>query len=946
MKKLLAIIIFLQGIILAQANIVSTANIFPQKFSKEKLSEAEITNSRNFANKISPNIALFMNYADKAKKGEYDISDNTRGIGEIIQYSLSDKNTILLSVLIKSVNVEMTKYFIESNGGICHTVINDILTAEIPINIIDELGGNPDIIYVDASMVRQEKLDVSKGEIKADLVNTNLGLTGSGVVVGVVDSGIDWQHPTFSNASGTRIKYLWDQSGTGNPPAGYTYGREYTKTQIDQGNCSEVDGDDGHGHGTHVASTAAGYDSFSNLYHGMAPDADIVFVKGFRNGPGFADNDVIDGCNYIFAKAQELNEPCVINLSLGGHFGAHDGTSLYEQALSGLTGEGKIIVAAAGNEGGSYIHAGYAASGSSINEAQQTLFVTHQGSSILYMDIWYQTGNISFGLAAYDANGNLVAYTNPVAPGQSVNDQPINSSSGTIAYYSVDATTTSDPNNNAKRVIMLLDSHNGTYNIGAYYWSLYSYGSGSFDAWIATGGNFTTDNYPQSGIIGGDNDKSVGMPSTAQKVICVGSYMSKKCWTDANNQTHCYQNCEVGDVSDFSSRGPSRDGRIKPDISAPGQMIAAALSGFLTSPDPVMVLPGNKFQMMMGTSMATPHVTGVIALMLQKNGNLDYSSALNALQSTARSDSHTGSLPNNNFGKGKVDAYAAVQSISGGGGGGGTQITILSEGFENSQFPPAGWQQQVTVTGYTWKRGNVQDHSFTEIDPTSTYSAICPWTAQDQNEVLFSSPFSLGNGSAYVHFYAGYSTNWLSNATLKLHISSDGGNNWTQLWEAQNDGQGWKWREIQIDLSAYQNRQNLYLAWQYVGNDGDIVAIDNVKIVGYEYVDDVEDETVITKYELKQNYPNPFNPTTTIKYSIPSVLAEGEKNLPNSHNDVRVQLIIYNILGEKIATLVDEKQTSGNYAVQFNASGLPSGVYFYTLRAGTFVQTKKMILLK
>ncbi len=938
MKKLLAILLLLNGMILGQSNIVKKLNIIPQKFSKEKLSQAKITNSRNFANKISPNIALLMNYVKKNKKGEYIASKNITAIDNIIQFSAPDKSTILLSVLIKSKNIENTKYFIEENGGSCHTVVNNILTAEIPMDIIDKLGKNPDVIYVDASMMRSEKLDVSKGEIKADLVNTNLGLTGSGVIIGIVDSGIDWQHPTFSDATGTRIQYLWDQSGSGNPPSGYGYGREYTKSQIEQGNCSEKDGDDGHGHGTHVASTAAGYDSFSGKYHGMAPDANIIFVKGFRNGPGFADNDVIDGCKYIFSKAQALGKPCVINLSLGGHFGAHDGTSLYEQALSGMTGKGKIIVAAAGNEGNSFIHTGYATSGNSVNEAKQTLFVSHQDAQSVYIDIWYQTGNISFGLAAYDANGNLVAYTNPITAGQSVNDQAISTSSGVIAYYSADATTTNDPNNHAKRVIFLLDSHNGNYNLGSYYWSLYSYGSGYFDAWVVNGGNFTTDNYPSSGVIGGDNIKSVGMPSTAQKVICVGSYMSKKCWTNANNQTLCYQNGEIGEISDFSSRGPSRDGRIKPDIAAPGQMIAAALSSFLTSPDPQMVLPGNKFQMMMGTSMATPHVTGVIALLLQKDPNLDYETALNVLQSTARSDAHTGTLPNNDFGKGKVDAYAAAQSIIG--GGGGKQVTLLSENFENAQFPPSGWQQQITVSGYTWKRGNVQDHSFSGIDPTSTYSAICPWVDQDQNEALFSPPFSLGTGSAYVHFYAGHSTNWLSNATLRLHISTDAGNNWIKLWEAVNDGQEWKWREVQVDLSPYQNKQNLYLAWQYVGNNGDIVAIDNIKIVGYQYPNKVNDVVTLTKFELMQNYPNPFNPTTTIKYSIPTIT---KGNLPQN---IRVTLDVYDVLGRKVATLVDKFQKAGNYSATFNASNLASGIYFYRLKAGNFIGIKKMILLK
>jgi hypothetical protein len=96
-------------------------------------------------------------------------------------------------------------------------------------------------------------------------------------------------------------------------------------------------------------------------------------------------------------------------------------------------------------------------------------------------------------------------------------------------------------------------------------------------------------------------------------------------------------------------------------------------------------------------------------------------------------------------------------------------------------------------------------------------------------------------------------------------------------------------------------------------------------------------------FALSQNYPNPFNPTTTISYSIPNVIARSETT---TQSVVNVALTVYNTLGQKIATLVNKKQISGNYSVQFDANKLPSGIYFYTLRAGNFLSTRKMILLK
>jgi hypothetical protein len=109
-------------------------------------------------------------------------------------------------------------------------------------------------------------------------------------------------------------------------------------------------------------------------------------------------------------------------------------------------------------------------------------------------------------------------------------------------------------------------------------------------------------------------------------------------------------------------------------------------------------------------------------------------------------------------------------------------------------------------------------------------------------------------------------------------------------------------------------------------------------------VDDENQNGMPTKYNLAQNYPNPFNPTTTIKYSIPSVIARSGATRQSA--DLLVQLKVYDILGREVATLVNQKQVPGNYSVKFDASKLTSGIYFYRLQSGSFVVTKKMILMK
>ena len=265
-------------------------------------------------------------------------------------------------------------------------------------------------------------------------------------------------------------------------------------------------------------------------------------------------------------------------------------------------------------------------------------------------------------------------------------------------------------------------------------------------------------------------------------------------------------------------------------------------------------------------------------------------------------------------------------------GNSGNSGTILTENFDGSNFPPNGWTQTIQNTSNTWRKGNPSNNPFTDIDPTNVYSAICPWVAADQDEWLKSPVVALPNDAISLNFYCGYSTDYLSNATLKLNISTNGGANWTNIWEANNDGAAWQWREISLDLSNYKNNSNVMLGWQYVGNDGDLVGIDNVNLT-YGTVGIEEDNEVIpTKYNLNQNYPNPFNPTTIISYSLPS--------------QELVTINIYNILGQKVTELVNNVQLAGNYTVNFDAGKLSSGTYIYQIKAGNFVQSKKMLLLK
>jgi subtilisin family serine protease len=258
-----------------------------------------------------------------------------------------------------------------------------------------------------------------------------------------------------------------------------------------------------------------------------------------------------------------------------------------------------------------------------------------------------------------------------------------------IGYVAVDARTTADPNNGDGNIQMVLTNNdNVNVDLNNYYWTvLYratATASGRADMWYSSG-----EFYPVAvGLedvteIPGDTDFTVGSPATSKKVISVGSYVGRRNWTDIDNNSWSTlaPNPDpelepivpvAGSASYFTSRGPTRDGRLAPVIAAPGQMVAAALASNLSiraTQDEAYeqggvfrgdIVQGGGFQVMQGTSMASPHVAGVLALMLQVNPTLTYEQASAILAQTARSDIHTGATPNVTFGNGKIGAHAAV----------------------------------------------------------------------------------------------------------------------------------------------------------------------------------------------------------------------------------------------------------------------------------------------
>lgn len=519
-----------------------------------------------------------------------------------------------------------------------------IITADVPIHSLQAITSIPELLGAHASRRLEPDLDTSVPETRADQVwgTTHQGLPvkGQGVIVAVVDSGIDWRHGDFKDAQGnTRILEIWDQNATGGtPPAGFDYGNMCTREQINQAQCAEIDTD---GHGTHVASTAAGNGLSNNppRFVGMAPEADLLIVKS-----PLTTAKSIDAWHYIKNKARTLGRPVVINNSWGGQFGAHDGTSGEEKALDQLSDRGVVFVKSAGNDGDRAIHAE-----GNIGQGQEIVtnfaFAESNSRNVAALSVWYN-GNDSMSTSVTAPNGQMFG---PVLKGAA---QEFNGPDDTKII--IDAKPSGGHPDGT--VTFAMERPEGQPVFGS--WSFTLGGDsitsgGRWDAWILIRGAEFTSN--------GNNNQTLSVPATARKVITVASYTTKPCW-DSLEGKKCYtQTPTVGNISGFSSIGPTRDGREKPDVAAPGEAIVAAKSRDYQAGQGE-IAPDNEHLEMEGTSMAAPHVTGAIALMLQVNPTLNSDSVMHILRTQARQDDFTGPVWNSRWGMGKLDAKAAVEA--------------------------------------------------------------------------------------------------------------------------------------------------------------------------------------------------------------------------------------------------------------------------------------------
>lgn len=545
------------------------------------------------------------------------------------------------------------------------TVAGDVATVYAPVSRVNELRTLSGVRRVDIALPLKPLLDQSIAETNLLAAHGGSappysGDTGAGVVVGIIDTGIDYKHEDFKNADGTnRITRIWDQTdGVGPKPSGYNYGSEFTSTTINAESARERDND---GHGTHVAGIAVGNGRANAspgqpyTFVGAAPEAEIYFVK-----TNFLESGIIDGVNWIQSRATAAGKASVVNLSLGSQFGPHDGTSNLDEALEALVGPGKLIVAAAGNEGNADLHAEASVAGSSGNAGIQLHignFTPFPGTDndILYIDGWFP-GTANFQISVTSPNGFTVG---PVGAGQVAQQS---TTDGTVRIEQGNGS-----NGDRNVLIDLFDPDGVAPRSGNWTVQVVNVGSTAqeIDLWITwnqVGQNYTSiywNNFLDPG-------EMIASPASSDKIIAVGAYVTKVTWPKFNGGTCDYVNPPpVGQIASFSSPGPRRDGFQKPEVSAPGMGIASARSS--TAGNSIFIdscarTPDGLHTVAQGTSQASPHVTGLVALMLGRDPVGTYADIVNRLKTTARHDIYTGGGYSPAFGFGKIDAMAALDT--------------------------------------------------------------------------------------------------------------------------------------------------------------------------------------------------------------------------------------------------------------------------------------------
>ena len=534
-----------------------------------------------------------------------------------------------------------------------------------------QLAARRGVTYIQLTSAPRQMLDVARSECGIDGIHDGSVLsqpyTGKGVVVGIVDAGFDYTHSAFRNpADGSlRIKRVWEQKASAldgaKAPEKFGYGIELDTPELIEASQGDTDANS---HGTHVAGIAAGIDAYRDgAFLGTAPDADIVLVALDLDNSSSAD--ICNAVRYVFDYADEVGKPCVVNLSLGNHEGPHDGSSSFDTMTDAMQGAGRLIVGAAGNHRTDKFHIDRRFS-SAGDQPLQTFVkycsgpsATKKGGSI---EIWGDAGTgFTVDISAYNTFSKKTVSSAAVYPAEGVSEVSFDR----YATGSWKVASEVSPLNGKTHVVLSSELTNIRVN-HAIAITVTPKGEGRVNMWADN----TWLQLESLGIDGFSEPDAASstlaeIGGTAKRILSVGSYTTRNEYT--TNTSSGTLGETVGDISSFSSYGPTADGRIKPEVAAPGCFIISALSNNDSSGSQMYADwydnygRTNIYGYMQGTSMAAPFVAGVVAMWLQACPELTPEQLKQVVAATARQDAFASDQPDNNWGYGKINALGGLQ---------------------------------------------------------------------------------------------------------------------------------------------------------------------------------------------------------------------------------------------------------------------------------------------
>ena len=494
-----------------------------------------------------------------------------------------------------------------------------------------------------------------------------LGVSGEGVIVGILDRGIDWENNDFRNSDGsTRIATIFDlsdDSGAGDSNNPYGRGTIYTRQQIDHALFSgtRLATRDAVGHGTTSTGIAAGNgrDSADRKYRGVAPNATIIAVKVVA-GEGSDEPDFYDysalpvAIDFVVDRARELAMPVVMLLNLGSIGGPTDGTSALSRKIDATVGPdhpGVVFVTGTGDDGRPSKTQNRAAGDVTNGGTLDLRFALDTGGGGL--EVWYDRTE-ALAVSIETPSGRLGPYPASQFEAAGTGVRVFHYRGGDDFYGSA----------NGKRLLLI--HFDGGAGPGDYVLRLDHTASSAgssirFDASLNTpfgeSGRFL--NFVRPG--------SIWDGATAFRNVAPNSYVIRTEWTGIDGARHELRGeGNAGELWTGSSVGPTVDGRLGVDVSAPGDRVIttyAPRSHWATFTHLLIEDGGGLYGMAGAVSAAAPIVTGIIALMLETDSTLDAMSVKRILQETARSDEFTGPTPNPLWGYGKVDAFEALMAV-------------------------------------------------------------------------------------------------------------------------------------------------------------------------------------------------------------------------------------------------------------------------------------------